>query len=242
MLRFRLLGIPVGVHFSFLLVALLAAGVYSGSELVAFTLAIFLGILVHEAGHAFTARAFGSEEISITLFALGGVTMYANDPPLSAGRRFVISAAGSAAGIAAGAPLFVLWRADVFDGLSQLARVGIWSFIIAALFWGLLNWIPIRPLDGGQMLTAALEIVIPRHAETVTRVVTVVVGSAAIVVAVAFELYFAALFVGFLVFIGARDARRPTVAPTRRAPEPASEREEGSSDERVRDEPPDFPI
>lgn len=244
MLRFKVLDIPVGVHFSFLFVALLAAGVYTGSELVAFTLAIFLGILVHEAGHAFTARAFGSEQISITLFALGGVTMYSNDPPLSAGRRFVISAAGSAAGIAVGAPLFALWHADVFDGLSRLARVGIWSFIIAALFWGLLNWIPIRPLDGGQMLTAALEIVIPRHAETVARIVTVVVGTAAIVVALVFELYFAALFVGFLVFMGARDGRRPTVAPKPRTPEPATDREGGTDDEASRDEPPppEFPI
>ena len=233
MLRFTLLGIPVGVHFSFLFVAFLAMGVYDGSAIVAFTVAIFLGVLVHEIGHALVARAFGAERISITLFALGGVTVFENDPPLSPGRRFLISGAGSAAGIAIGGPLLVLWRAGVFDGVSRLGRVGIWSFIIAALFWGLLNWIPIRPLDGGQMLTSGLEIVTPQHADAIARVVTVVVGVGVIVVAVMFEYYFAAFFVGFLVFMGARPA------PTPRAPSP---RPASPDRARVHDEPPEFPI
>ena len=234
MLRFTLFGIPVGVHFSFLFVSFLAMGIYDGSALVAFTVAIFLGVLVHEAGHAFTARAFGATQVSITLFALGGVTVFSTDPPLSAARRFLISGAGSAAGIATGGPLLLLWRAEVFDGLSRLARVGLWSFIIAALFWGVLNWIPIRPLDGGQMLTAGLEIITPRHADAIARVVTVVVGVAAIVVAIAYGQIFAAFFVGFLVLMGARRTTRPGSAP-----EPAPTTYDR---EPTREEPPEFPI
>jgi membrane-associated protease RseP (regulator of RpoE activity) len=236
-LRFRLFDIPVGVHFSFLFIAFLAMGIYSGAALAAFVAAIFAGVLVHELGHALTARAFGARNVSITLFALGGVTMYATDPPLSAGRRFLISAAGSGAGIVTGGPLFLAWRAGLFDSLSRLARVGLWSFIIAALFWGLLNWVPIRPLDGGQMLTAGLEIVTPRHAETIARVVTVVVGGAAITVAIAYEQYFAAFFVGFLVLMGARGAGSSRTEPPP-APEPASRPEPGPEEE----DPPAFPI
>ncbi len=223
-------GIPVGVHFSFLFIAFLAWGIYSGSELVAFTVAIFLGVLVHELGHALTARAFGAAPVTITLFAMGGVTMFSTDPPLSSGRRFLISAAGSTAGIVVGGPLFLLWRADVFDGLSRLGKVGLWSFIIAALFWGVLNWIPIRPLDGGQMLTAALEMVVPAHADIIARAVTVVVGVTAIIVAISFEAYFAAFFVGFLVFMGARGTRQDRSESRPRERQPAAE------------DPPEFPI
>ena len=238
MLRFSLLGIPVGIHFSFLFVAFLAIGVYDGSALVAFVVAIFLGILVHEAGHALTARAFGATGVSITLFALGGVTVYSNDPPLSPARRLLVSTAGSAAGIAAGLPLFLLWRADVFDGLSRLARVGIWSFIIAALFWGVLNWVPIKPLDGGQMLESALEIFVPARAQAISRVVTIVVGAAAIVVAIMFEAYFAAFFVAFLVFMGARPGPRRT---SPRVPRAAQHPPVQDEERPVREEP-EFPI
>ena len=235
MLRFTLLGIPVGVHFSFLLIALLVMGNnFSGSEVAVFVLAIFGGVLVHEAGHALTARAFGASQVSITLFALGGVTVYSHDPPLSPRRRFLISAAGSAAGISAGGPLLLLWwLTDVFDGLSRLGEVGLRSFILAAAVWGVLNWIPIRPLDGGQMLTAALEIVVPQRADAIARVVTVVVGVAVIIVALAYGETFIAFFVGFLVFIGARPA------PT--SPESASERPTRESAPASED-PPEFPI
>ncbi len=235
-LRFSLFGIPVGVHFSFLFVSFLALGIYNGSALVAFTLAIFLGVLVHEAGHAVTARAFGATHVRITLFALGGVTVYSTDPPLSPVRRFLISGAGSAAGIATGGPLLLLWRADAFDGLSRLAQIGVWSYIIAGLFWGVLNWIPIRPLDGGQMLTAGLEIITPRHADRIARVITVVVGVAAIIVAVSFEQYFAAFFVAFLVFVGAR--RTPEAPPRAEDQVPAP----GTEDREPVGEPPEFPI
>ena len=236
MLRFTFFGIPVGVHFSFLFISFFALGVYSGSELVVFVAAVFLGVLIHEAGHALTARAFGATQISITLFAMGGVTVYSTNPPLSAGRRFLISGAGSAAGIAFGGPLLLLlWRTDLFDGISRLQDVGLRSFILAAAIWGALNWIPIRPLDGGQMLTAALEIVTPRNADAIARVVTVVVGAAVIGLAIMFEYYLAAFFVAFLVVVGARSTPRPGQTQERKVPA----RDDNAP---ALEDPPDFPI
>ena len=58
----------------------------------------------------------------------------------------------------------------------QLALDG---FIWASLGWGLLNWIPIRPLDGGAILTSFLEIVIPKRAFAVAKVVSAIAGAAA---------------------------------------------------------------
>ena len=116
----------------------------------------------------------------------------------------MITAAGSAAGIVVGGSLALAWWAGAFDEASILARLVGGVFIWASLGWGVLNWIPIRPLDGGQMLTAALEIVAPRRAETIARTVTFVVGGVVIAVAIAFDQVFMAVYVAVIVFIGSR--------------------------------------
>lgn len=67
-LRFRLGDIAVSVHWSFLLVALLGLGAFSGIEIAVWTLAVFFAVLLHEVGHAFTARRFGAEPVAISLF------------------------------------------------------------------------------------------------------------------------------------------------------------------------------
>jgi Zn-dependent protease len=241
-IRFRLAGIPVGVHLSFGFVALLAIGQLEGVELVAWTVAVFIAVLLHEAGHAFTARAFGASSVAITLFALGGVTTYPARTPMSPGRRFLVSAAGSGVGIAAGGSLLLLANAGAFRDLPDLVRVGISSFIFASLVWGILNWIPMLPLDGGQMLASALEGLVPKRAATLTRVISLVVGLAAMGAALYFEQFFAAFFVAFLLMAGLRQPMRPPPpdAPTDRPGGPA-----GAADQEPRPadpEPPAFPI
>lgn len=238
----------MGVHFSFVLIAFIVGGggnltdLGAATEITAVLAAIFVAVLLHEAGHALVARRFGAKNISIALFALGGVTTYSNDPPLSPGKRFVITAAGSAAGIVVGGSLALLWWAGLFDSASTLARLIGGMFIFASLGWGVLNWIPIRPLDGGQMLTAALEIFVPRRAESIARVVTVVVGIVLIGVALRFDEPFMAIFVAVLVFLGLRGPGAPEQkkAVTERS---AGFEPKGSlSDETLNEPPPEFPI
>lgn len=214
MLRFPLFGIPVGVHYSFLLIAVLLAGTARDHDLgvvlatIGATLGIFASVLLHEAGHAFTARAYGAEHVSITLFALGGLTTYSNDPPLSPGKRFVITAAGSGVAVVVGGVLWLGWEAGMFDGASEFIRWTSGWFIFASVLWGLLNWIPIRPLDGGQMLTAALEMWKPARADMIARVVTVLTGGALIVVLLVKDEPFLAAYVAFIAFLGVRRGPR----------------------------------
>jgi Zn-dependent protease len=231
-LRFPLFSVPVSVHWSFLLVAVFGLGVYSGWEIAAWTAAVFVAVLLHESGHAFTARAFGASPVSITLFALGGFTSWAAPRSIGPGRRFIISAAGSAVGIAAGLGVIALSRSGAFDGLPDLAFVFLRSFVWAGLVWGILNWIPILPLDGGHMLQHALEIITPTKAAPIARVVSVVTG---VVVAGAAFYYgetFLAIFVAMITFMGLREGRSetPRAPPTPRVEEPPDS------------EPPAFPI
>ncbi len=232
MLRFPLFGVPVSIHWSFLFVAVFGLGVYSGWEIAAWTGAVLVAVLLHESGHAFTARAFGASPVSITLFALGGFTSWAAPKSLGPGRRFIVSAAGSAVGIAAGLGVIGLSRSGVFDGIPDLAFVFLQSFVWAGLVWGILNWIPILPLDGGHMLQHALEMVTPTKAVPIARWISVVTGVAVVATAFYFGETFLAIFVAMITFMGFRDGRSdsPRARPVPRVEEPPG------------DDPPAFPI
>ena len=244
-LRFPLFGVPVSVHWSFLLVALFGMGVYSGAEIAAWTAAVFVAVLLHESGHAFTARGFGAAPVSITLFALGGVTTWSAPKTLGPGKRFIISAAGSAVGIAAGVIVIVLARRGLFDALPDLAFVFLQSFVWAGLIWGILNWIPILPLDGGHMLQHGLEMFVPKRAAGIARVVSIIAGVAVIGIALYAREIFLAVFVAMITLMGMREggARRPRpqprpqIHPNLRPHQPASPSEPPTDQE-----PPTFPI
>ncbi len=232
MLRFPLLSVPVSIHWSFLFVAVFGLGVYSGWEIAAWTGAVLVAVLLHESGHAFTAKAFGAAPVSITLFALGGYTSWAATRTLGPGRRFIISAAGSAVGIAAGLGVIGLSRAGAFDSLPDLAFVFLESFVWAGLVWGILNWIPILPLDGGHMLQHALEIFTPTKAAPIARGISVVTGVAAAGAAFYLGETFLAIFVAMITFMGFRQGRteQPKPRPKPQVQEPPDT------------EPPVFPI
>ena len=204
---------------------------------------ILVGIVVHELGHALTARRFGAKQVSITLFALGGVTTYPPPPGLTPGRRFLTAAAGSALAFAVGVPVFLL-REPLLD--NRTLEPIVVGFLIATLFWGVLNWVPIRPLDGGQMLTSALQIVMPDRGAMVAKVISVVFAAAAVTWLYQSGQEFAALYVGFIAFVGLRDDPE-SVQPgdqrggQDRAPA-AGELPQVSEDEEARYEPPEFPL
>jgi len=200
-LRFSLGDIPVRVHFSFLLIAVMAPS-SRALDIVAWVVVVFLAVLCHEAGHALMARYYGARPVTITLFALGGVTVYPAVATLTPGRRFVISAMGSVVGIVSGGLIGLLWLAGVFDDATRVVRVAALSYMWAGLGWGVLNWIPIRPLDGGAMLTSALEIVVPRHAVRIAMGVSLVFGVCAAALLWRWGQTFGALFVLLITAMG----------------------------------------
>jgi Zn-dependent protease len=231
-LRFPLPGVRVSIHFSFLLVAAFGLPVYRGWQIAAWTVAVFIAVLLHEAGHAFTARAFGADRVSIMLYAFGGVTTWSSTRTSRPGPGFVTSAAGSAVGIAAGLAVIGLGRMGMFRDLPDLALVFLESFVWAGLVWGILNWIPILPLDGGHMLQHALKAISPKRAPAIARVVSVIAGVVVVAVAWRYEQRFLAIFVAMITFMGLREGKTDRVPP-----EPESTSEQSSDTD-----PPAFPI
>jgi stage IV sporulation protein FB len=206
-LRFPLFGIPVGVHATFLFVALLGATAYRGWDIAWWTIAAFVSILLHELGHALSARAFGATGISITLYGLGGLTSYSHGREMSHGRSFVVSAAGSFTGIVSGGAVWYLASTGTFDGASGPVVVLVNSFVFTALVWGVLNWIPIVPLDGGHMVVHLVSMVNEERAPLIGQVITWT--SIAILGPIAWVngYRFAVLILGFFAFMGLRDYR-----------------------------------
>lgn len=211
MIRFKLLGIPVGVHLTFLLIAVVGP-TDSVASIVSWVMAAFTAIMLHEFGHALTARAFGAEGVNVTLYALGGLTSYTTREQLSHGRSFLISAAGSGVGIAAGLVLVGLGRLDVFRSWPTELHDFLGFFVFIALVWGVLNWIPIVPLDGGHMAQHLFAMVNETWAPLLAQVVTWITVAIVVPVALLNGYSFAAVIVVVFAFMGYREYRSQRAA------------------------------
>ncbi|MBY0457246.1 MAG: site-2 protease family protein [Gemmataceae bacterium] len=154
-LRFRVLGFPVRVHPWFWLAnALMGSWVLEalGAHfLLVWVAVVFVSILVHELGHALAFRRYGSDA-EIVLYAFGGLAI-----PWShvhgRWRRVAVSLAGPFAGfilcgLVYGSNEAFEWAAP---GTERLLQYAYHSLIWVNLVWGLMNLLPIWPLDGGQV-------------------------------------------------------------------------------------------
>ncbi|MFS8477401.1 MAG: site-2 protease family protein [Micromonosporaceae bacterium] len=167
----RIAGIPVGVHWSVLVImVLLAQGLAltilpaTAGGLPAVTywavgvlvpIVFLLALLAHELSHALVARRYGIQVRRITLWLLGGVAELEGEPP-HARADLLIALAG---------PAMSLVAAAVFGGATLLfAGVQAPPLLIAALGWlavvnavlAVFNLLPGAPLDGGRALRAAV--------------------------------------------------------------------------------------
>jgi Zn-dependent protease len=141
----------------------------------------------------------------------------------------LISSAGSAVGITLGLAVLLAGRRGAFGSAPEVLFTFLNVFILAGLVWGVLNWIPILPLDGGHMLESLLEMVVPARAAAISRVVSVVVGVALIGVALSYQQTFLAIFLGLIILSGIRSRPKPK-PPAQQPPQP------------VEPDPPTFPI
>jgi Zn-dependent protease len=177
-LNFRLAGFPIRVTPWFWIGSVLLGWSASNNGdpqlLLAWVLAVFTSILIHELGHAVAFRYFGISA-HVVLYQFGGLAV----PNQAFGRsrtrsdnRFgeiLISFAGPLAQfLAATALAVILWASGY--GVPLAGFVGTWLdlpsepvlhpihayiflayFLDVSIYWALLNLLPIYPLDGGQI-------------------------------------------------------------------------------------------
>ncbi len=207
MVRFSFSGIPIGIRPTFwITVALLGLqNGLAGVRLGAWVAAVFVAILLHELGHAFAARSAGADFIEVELYFLGGMTKWSAPEPLAPLRRLGVAAAGSGVGIVLGLIAILPLR---FVAMSPELTVFVQSFVFAALVWGVLNWVPIRSLDGGVMVASLLEWLMPRRGNLVAEAALFGFGVVGIAVAGFFGEWFIAAIVAFFGLSGFGSAPR----------------------------------
>jgi Zn-dependent protease len=128
-------------------------GLWIGASLAVFT-------LIHELGHALAARASGCVA-SISLNFMMAYAAYEPTRPLSWRHRVGIALAGSTAQVTIGLVILLIMGINPLNYnsvASNEASIAIWW---TAVILGLLNLIPLVPLDGGAVVSTVLERIFP---------------------------------------------------------------------------------
>jgi Zn-dependent protease len=162
---FRVAGIDVYVHWSWLLVAFIELRYRTNNyEMPAWNIAEYLAlfgiVLLHEFGHALACRSVGGKAEQILLWPLGGVA-YVSPPPRPGPLLWSI-AAGPLVNVALLPVTIGLWLMSGPLGLPHDPRrfLGMVATINGVLL--VFNMLPIYPLDGGQIVQALLWFVMGR--------------------------------------------------------------------------------
>jgi Zn-dependent protease len=208
----RFAGIDVFLHWSWFLVAMVqvrfgASRYRSPGWAVAEYVTLFAIVLLHELGHALACRSVGGVAGRIVLWPLGGIAYVS--PPARPGAALWSIAAGPlvnllllplTAGLLLLAGPLPDWRALFLPGL---ADAHLFLFTVAALNLGLLvfNLMPIYPLDGGQILYAALWFLLGRwRSLQAVSLLSLSAGAVGLAVALAQRAWWPALLAAFIAW------------------------------------------
>lgn len=163
----RVAGIEIRIHVTFLLLLIWIGALHyleghnwrAAALGILFILAVFSVIVLHELGHALTARRFGVRTFDITLLPIGGVARLDHIPerPL---HEFLVAIAGPAVNLAIGLILLVLLGTretapGILQGISTPAGF-LTRFAFVNLGLALFNLLPAFPMDGGRAFRALL--------------------------------------------------------------------------------------
>jgi stage IV sporulation protein FB len=222
-LQFRLLGIAVQVNLLFFLVVMLIRPRDDSALLaVVWVVIAFVGVLVHELGHALTVRTFG-ETPRIALYAMGGLTFWQPRGEMRPLKRVAVSIAGPGVGIALGAAAWMAWSAAGLRDDSTVAAVALGYFVRVNFGWGVFNLLPMLPFDGGAILAAGLEGLFGAGGRRAARLISIVVALALAALLLASGSIVGAALCAWLIYINVqalRAERAGTVAVVPLPPEP----------------------
>lgn len=148
-------AIPIIIHPIFWLTAAIIGWMNSWSLLgtVLWMGIILVSLLVHEFGHALSAKAFG-QTAHIELVALGGFT-YHDGKKLKRWQDFIVVLMGPLASILLAVGAFFL--RSILGPVAPLITYTLTIFVFINIFWTVVNLLPIMPLDGGQLLRIVME-------------------------------------------------------------------------------------
>ncbi len=212
----RVSGIKVQVHWTFLILIGWVIWSYaqqgaSPAEVatgVVFVLAIFACVVLHELGHALTARHFGIATRDITLLPIGGVARLERMPD-DPREELLVAIAGPAVNLVIAVVLFVgLGIAGALGSVQSVEMIS-GNFIVQLLVVNVVlvafNLLPAFPMDGGRILRALLAYRLPYG--RATKIAAAIGQAMAIVFLLAFVFLWRNPFLPFIaifVYLGAQ--------------------------------------
>ncbi len=176
-----IIGIPIKIHFTFLLILALFAWSFSTSSVAFFGIIIgygalpidllwkvlfgiflaillFVCVILHEIGHSYVTQKYGYKIHSITLFIFGGISQ-AEEIPQNPKMEFTIAVIGPAISIFLGAIAYVFYLLiNTFPASisTQIIVITVGTLAFYNVLLGLFNLIPAFPIDGGRILRSVL--------------------------------------------------------------------------------------
>lgn len=192
-LQWRMFGIPVRVHPMFWLVtALMGQNALEDGigYLLLWIACVFVSILIHEMGHVVMGTLLGSPGGHIVLYSFGGLAIGSSDLPYR-WQRIAVSLAGPLAGflfiglVILGFFLFAPQRIILLEQSpylliryreSLMIQIALFDLVFINIMWGLLNLLPIWPLDGGRISRELFEGFIPRNGVRYSLIISLVLA------------------------------------------------------------------
>ncbi|HYG77993.1 MAG TPA: M50 family metallopeptidase [Planctomycetota bacterium] len=163
-LNFNLLRLPVRIHPLFWLMSLMLAY----SSMVPFTsvmivvAVVTVSILVHEYGHALSHIRFGDRHPRVVLHVMGGLCIGSGEVELVRRQKIIMLLWGPGAGFIFGLIAYIVgaivfgprfpFESFAVSGWRYYSLVALDALVWVNLVWGLMNLLPVFPLDGGQIL------------------------------------------------------------------------------------------
>ena len=166
-------GIKIKVHWTFLFLIIwiifdeLKRGGSTRSVLfnVALVLAVFFCVVLHELGHALTAKRFGIQTKKITLLPIGGVASLDHIPE-SPKQELLVTIAGPLVNIIIAVFLYYIVPVQEFMHLNFgeviytlndfTIQIFLFYLFLVNVSMVVFNMIPAFPMDGGRILRALL--------------------------------------------------------------------------------------
>lgn len=169
----RVAGMEIGIHYTWLLIAVLITGSFIGylsdthplwppktiwSAAIVISALFFGSVMLHELAHALVARAYGMRVRTITLFALGGVTRIDKQAANPAAELWMgLAGPLMSAGIGMVCGWLGVWWGHRSSSMNvQPVATVLLSLSSLNLMLAMFNLIPGFPLDGGRIVRAIL--------------------------------------------------------------------------------------
>jgi Zn-dependent protease/CBS domain-containing protein len=227
----KIIGIPVRLHWTFLVVILYIAWAFASfNELVLgrtyglgsiqptslrwvcsliFAIVLFACVALHELGHSYLAHKNGVDIKSITLYFFGGVAAM-EEIPRNPRQELQMAFAGPAVSGIVGLVSLILADLTGSYGEGNPITIMFWTLGIMNLILMIFNLIPAFPMDGGRLLRAWFATRMPyvkatRRAASIGKIFATMMFVVGL-----FSFNFMLLFVAFFVYVGASEEEKAT--------------------------------